>query len=221
MFDFWTTKKTVKCVHPKWEIIKEVDMPSVAKQMQLDALSPEDKAKILLKLQPSDFDKSYLLVMSCPFCGEIKEFKAEHKNTEERVCSHQWEIIDIQNPSSFEKTCGEDATFEQRRQIAAKMEPNDFTSSVHRRMVCKVCGEYVDDYFSEERDGSGSRCSHRWQAVFGDPISELKNRYEKKAGDYKELRVRQTALLTCDICGATMSKVLDSIIELYPNGSKR
>jgi len=217
MFDFWTQKKEkAKCVHPKWEVIKEVTMPSVAEQMQLETMPHENKIKILERLQASDFNKSFLLIMSCPFCGEVKEFKTEHVN-EERCCNHQWEIHDTHMLSSFEKTCGEDATFEQRRQIAAKMNPNDFVSSVQRRMVCRVCGEFKDDYFSEERDGTDSRCSHQWKSLTGDPSADLVATYKKEFGDCREIRIKQDVILTCEICGASMSKVINSTITLLPN----
>jgi len=218
MLNFLWTKEKAKCVHPKWEVIKEIAMPSIAEQMQLETLLPEQKAETLAKLQPSDFNKSFLLIMSCPFCGEVKEFKTEHTFQAERVCNHQWEIHDTLMASSFEKTCGADATFEQRRQIAAKMEPNDFSSSLQRRMVCKICGEYTDHSFSEDRDGaeSGKRCAHQWKTVVGDALDTLENRYSKILGDYREIRIKQAVLLACEICGATATRELNSVITLHP-----
>ena len=218
MFDLWK-KPPIKCSHPKWELVREVNMPSVAEQMQLETLPPEEKIKVLERLQPSDFNKSFLLIMSCPFCGEMKEFKTEQVN-EERECNHQWEMHDTHLPSNFEKTCGGDATFEQRRQVAAKMEPNDFTSSVQRRMVCKVCGEFRDDYFSEEREGSSSRCSHQWKPLVGDSFENVVSRYEKELGKCKEVRIAQSVILTCEICGATNLKEIKSVIKFIPEKGK-
>lgn len=61
MFNFlWSPPKKqpcAPCVHPRWEIVKEVAFPSIAEQMQLETLPPSERAAILSKLQPSDFNK--------------------------------------------------------------------------------------------------------------------------------------------------------------------
>ena len=218
MFNLW--KKTpTKCSHPKWELVREVNIPSVAEQMQLETLPPEERVKILAQLQPSDFDKSFLMVMSCPFCGEMKEFKTEQAN-EERVCNHQWELHDVTIPSNFEKTCGEDATFEQRRQIASRMDPEDFNSPIHRRMVCKICGDYRDSCLQGSRNGTTTRCSHQWKPLVGDSFENVVSRYEKELGNCKEVRIFQSVILTCEICGATNLKELKSVIKFIPEKGK-
>lgn len=224
MFNFlWSSPKKqlcAPCVHPRWEIVKEVAFPSIAEQMQLETLPPSERAAILSKLQPSDFNKSFLMVMSCPFCGEVKEFRNEQAHVAERACNHQWEVHDIVLPSNFEKTCGLDANFEQRRQVAAKMEPNDFSSAVQRRMICKICGKYTDHTFAEERDGveANKRCAHQWKTILGDALDSLKNKYHKD-GQYQELRIQQAVLLTCEICGATVTRELHSVITLHPTAA--
>ena len=120
MFESLWKKEHKPCCHPKWEITKEVTFPSIAEQMGVDTLPPEEKMKILATMQPRDFNKSTLMIMSCPFCGEVKEFRATTSFNHERECAHQWDVQETKSLSNFEKTCGTDATFDQRMKVSAK-----------------------------------------------------------------------------------------------------
>lgn len=201
MFDYLFKKPEPKpCSHPKWEIVKEIEIPSVIEQMKLDTLSPESKEKILLKATPSDFDKQMLIVMSCPFCGLVKEFKTESKNSTNRVCNHQWETIRHVTPSAFEQTCGNEATFEQRMKVASALGPYDFRRAVREISTCKICGEIKQSSYDEGQScGTSERCAHDWKLNYG----QIEEAFSRTYTNAAEIQLSQSVLLTCNICGKT------------------
>lgn len=202
MFDSLFKKPEPKpCSHPKWETIKEIEIPSLIEQMKLETLPPEAKERILLKASPSDFNKEMLLVLSCPFCGLVKEFKTESNKQEGRVCLHQWESVRHVKPSSFEETCGSDATFEQRMKVASVLEPTDFKRSVRETHTCKLCGEIRQSSYEEGSSaGSHERCAHDWKMNHGGLEEKIRQTFTDSS---VRVQMSESVLLSCNICGKT------------------
>ncbi|PKP53853.1 MAG: hypothetical protein CVT92_02660 [Bacteroidetes bacterium HGW-Bacteroidetes-1] len=223
MFDSWFKKPEPKpCSHPKWEIIKEIETPSIVEQMKLETLTPEAKEKILQTLQPCDYNKQSLLVMSCPFCGTVKEFKTQTNYSEGRICNHQWNTNDVVKKSKFDETCGEDATFEQRMKVASVMQPADFRSEVFRTFTCKLCGKIETKTLDEGiTSGSSERCAHDWKVIADGGVHDIVNTYSNDLGECKEIRVNQKVLLSCVICGKIKNEELKSTLVLKPADKKK
>lgn len=223
MFDSWFKKPEPKqCSHPKWEIVKEIETPSIVEQMKLETLTPEAKEKILSTLSPCDYNKQTLLVMSCPFCGVVKEFKTATNYTENRVCNHQWDLKEHHKKSSFEETCGEDATFEQRMKVASVLDAYDFISEVQQTRTCKLCGKVETESFTQgNRNGSSERCAHSWSVIADGAVSKACDAWSLQYGDCKQISIEQNVLLSCLVCGETKKESLISKLTITPEKKKK
>lgn len=115
---FWNSPPAAKPCSHQWDVIEKITYPSNVEQIGLDKKPPEEVQKWLRKIQPSDFMKRTFIVMKCPFCGEIKEFKDEPSQTRSVECNHDWEIIkEVVYPSVVEQLKIESLPMEERARL--------------------------------------------------------------------------------------------------------
>jgi ribosomal protein S27E len=135
--------------------------------MALGTKPPEEVKTWLRRIQPSDFSQRSYIVMKCPFCGEVKEFKDNGGEQRTRPCPHDWEVIEkVTYPSHVEQLGLDKLPPEELEKKFRFLRDGDFQKSTFVMMRCKDCGEiekHTEVFCPKVRKDSD--CLHDWTVV--------------------------------------------------------